>query len=217
LVVWDLPLRIYHWLLMLCVILAFITSEWDDRSFHQFFGMSVLGLCCFRIIWGFIGSPSAKFVNFVKPPRIFFSYLIRMIKRDTGTMAGHSPVGGWASIVLIFITSWLALTGSLSNDDILFDGPFAHLLPSLSDLASELHENTKLILIGVVLMHLGALFFYRFWLGKNLVPAMIHGSRDDKTGPGGKISLLHTALGLGVLVCCLAAAYFAILIKPSFF
>ena len=217
LVVWDLPLRIYHWLLVIFAFGAFITSEWNDRSVHEFFGMAVLGLCIFRIIWGFVGSPSAKFKNFIKPPSKIIGYVTQMLKRKSKSMAGHSPVGGIATIILISITSWFAVTGSISNDGILFEGPFAYLVPSVSQLATKLHQNAEILLILIVVMHLSAITFYRLWLGQNLVPAMIHGSRDDKEGPGGRISTPHTIAGLGLLSLCLAAAFLAIMLKPSVF
>ena len=217
LIVWDLPLRLYHWLLVICVAGAYITSDWNDRNIHQFFGMAVLGLCVFRLIWGFIGSPSAKFLNFIKPPTVVFCYVIQIFKRKTNTSAGHSPLGGWATIALISITSWFAITGSFSNDGILFDGPFAYLLPSFSDLATKFHKNAEILLIIILLTHLIAIAFYRFWVGHNLVPAMIHGSREETEGPGGEISFSHTILGLGLLSFCLLSAFLFILLKPSFF
>ncbi len=110
-IVWDLPLRLYHWLLVICVVSAYITADWNDRNIHQFFGMAVLGLCVFRFIWGFIGSPSAKFYYLIKSPSIVISYVIQVLKRKAHTSAGHSPLGGWATIALISITSWFAITG----------------------------------------------------------------------------------------------------------
>ncbi len=215
LVVWDLPLRIYHWLLVIFVFGAFITSEWNDRSVHEVFGMEVLGLCIFRIIWGFVGSPSAQFKNFIKPPSKIIAYLKQMLKRKSKSIAGHSPVGGLATIVLISITSWFAVTGSISNDGILFEGPFAYLFPSVSQLATKLHQNAEILLILIVMVHLSAITFYRLLLGQNLIPAMFHGSRDEKEGPGGRISTPHTVAGLGLLSLCLAGAYLAIMLKPS--
>lgn len=215
--VWDLPLRIYHWLLVIFVFGAFITSEWDDRSVHELCGMAVLGLCIFRIIWGFVGSPSAKFKNFIKPPSKVIAYLTQVLKRKSKSIAGHSPLGGWATLALISISSWFAVTGSISNDGVLFEAPFAYLFPSVSQLATKLHQNAEFLIIFIVLMHLGAIIFYRLWLGQKLIPAMIHGSRNDKKGPGGKISTLHSLAGLGLLSICLAASFLAIMLKPSMF
>ena len=216
-VVWDLPLRLYHWLLVIGVIGAYFTSEWDDRNIHQFFGMSVLGLCIFRVIWGFVGSPSARFKLFIKPPTVVVAYVKQILKKNNHTIAGHSPLGGWATIALIITTSWFAVTGSFSNDGILFEGPFANLFPSVSNFATKLHKNAEFLLIIVILTHLVAIAFYRFWLGQNLVSAMIHGSRDEKEGPGGEISLLRTLLGLGLLSLCLLVVFLSMILKPSFF
>ena len=161
----------------------------------------------FRFIWGFTGGPSAKFYYLIKSPSIVISYVIQVLKRKAHTSAGHSPLGGWATIALISITSWFAITGSFSNDGILFDGPFAYLLPSFSDLATKFHKNAEILLIIILLTHLSAIAFYRFWVGHNLVPAMIHGSREETEGPGGKISFSHTILGLGLLSLCLLGAF----------
>ena len=217
LVVWDLPLRIYHWLLVIGIFGAFITSEWDDRNIHQFFGMAVLGLCMFRLVWGFIGSPSARFVSFINPPNHVIEYVKQILAKKNPTEAGHSPLGGWATIALILITSWFAVTGSFSNDGILFEGPYSHLLPSASMLATKLHKNAEFLLLIIILTHLAAIAFYYFWAGQNLVAAMIHGKRDEKEGPGGEISLPHTLLGLGLLSLCLLGAFLSIILKPSIF
>ena len=91
------------------------------------------------------------------------------------------------------------------------------MVPSVSQLATKLHQNAEILLILIVVMHLSAITFYRLWLGQNLIPAMIHGSRDDKEGPGGRISTPHTVAGLGLLSLCLAGAFLAIIIKPSVF
>ena len=94
---------------------------------------------------------------------------------------------------------------------------FAYLFPSFSDLATKFHKNAEILLIIILLTHLMAIAFYRFWVGHNLVPAMIHGSREETEGPGGEISFSHTILGLGLLSFCLLGAFLFILLKPSFF
>ena len=90
------------------------------------------------------------------------------------------------------------------------------MIPSFSNLATKFHKNAEILLIIILLTHLIAIAFYRFWVGYNLVPAMIHGSREETEGPGGEISFIHTILGVVLLSLCLLGSLLFILIKPSF-
>ena len=97
-------------------------------------------------------------------------------------------------------------------------GHFAYLVPSVSQLATKLHQNAEILLILIVVMHLSAITFYRLWAWPKPCPSNgSMASRDDKEGPGGRISTPHTIAGLGLLSLCLAAAFLAIMLKPSVF
>ena len=107
--------------------------------------------------------------------------------KQTDDLSGHSALGGYATIVLLTICIIMAVSGSFSTDDILYEGPFAHLAPDYIKLASSVHHMTENALFAVIVLHLLALFVYFWRLKKNLVPAMITGSRPKAAGESRKL------------------------------
>lgn len=107
---WDLVVRIFHWSLVVLVLIAFISSE-EGEGIHIKVGFAILGIVLFRIVWGFIGSKHARFTDFVKGPRKVIAYLKGLFTGSPPYSFGHNPAGG-AMIVLILITLLLvAFTG----------------------------------------------------------------------------------------------------------
>ena len=152
--VWDLPLRIFHWSMVAAVIGAVASSKADVMWLHERFGLSVMGLIAFRLIWGFVGGYYARFRQFITAPKTALAGILDLLKAEKGMSIGHSAAAGYAVIGLLGVLGYQALTGSISNDDVLFEGPLAHLLPSFSNLASDLHDIGEPLLI--VMIALGA-------------------------------------------------------------
>lgn len=221
--VWDLPLRVFHWLFMAAIIGAIISGKAEQLWLHERFGMAVMGLVGFRLIWGFIGGRTARFAHFIKGPRRVLAVLGAMIARRPDSHIGHSALGGWAVLALLLIPLWMALTGSFSTDGILYDGPFAHLLPGRGELFSELHEGGEPLLFLIIFLHLVALAVYWFWLRKNLITPMVTGNRPaepeaDQPGEAGSgLSAGRQLFGLGLLAVCLVLGQWAVALKPSLF
>ena len=216
-VVWDLPLRLFHWSLMICVIGAVASGKMDNMDLHERFGLAIIGLIIFRIIWGFMGSQTARFSHFVKGPKAFFAGLKALKDKQADSRAGHSAVGGYATLALLAITLMMALTGSFSTDDILYDGPFYHLMPQWAKQAGTLHHFGEKLIFLIVILHLSALAYYYFAVKKNLIPAMVTGKSDKATGTGGAISRGKTILGLFLIAACVAIAQSATQLRPDFF
>jgi cytochrome b len=198
--VWDLPTRLFHWLLFLAVAAALWTGwvggSWID--WHARLGLLVLGLLVFRIIWGFLGSTYARFAQFAPTPGRVVAYL-----RGRWRGEGHNPLGALSVFALLGVLTWQAVSGLFSNDDIAFKGPLARLVSSdTSTWLSGLHRQGLWIILGLVALHLAAIAVYAL-RGKNLVKPMLVGWKeaDDlniKSAKGGKLWALLLALALAV-------------------
>ena len=216
-VIWDLPLRVFHWLLVLCVVTSVTSAKLGLTAIHERSGLAVMALILFRFVWGFSGSQTARFSSFLKSPLNVWYSLRKLMLKQTDDLSGHSALGGYATIVLLAICIIMAVTGSFSTDDILYEGPFAHFAPDHIKLASFVHHKTENALFAVIILHLLALFAYFWRLKKNLVPAMITGSRPKAVGPSGAIPLSHTVFGLLLMAALIGLFQLAPLLKPSLF
>lgn len=172
--VWDLPTRLFHWLLVACIAGAFITVKkgglWMD--YHLLFGYGVLGLVLFRIVWGFVGPEHARFSHFVRGPGAIFGYLKGNVARATG----HNPIGAISVIAMLLLFGWQAISGLFANDDILVEGPLAALVSKeLSDTMTGLHKLDELPILIIVGLHVLAIIWYRIAKKQKLTSAMITG------------------------------------------
>ena len=219
--VWDLPLRIFHWALVVAIIGAVGSAKADVMWLHERFGLTVLGLVAFRIVWGFVGGYYARFSQFLTPPHIALAAVLHLFKRQSHTLAGHSAAAGYAVVGLLFVSAYQALTGSVSNDDVLFEGPLAHLMPRWSNLASDLHDVGEPALFFMVFLHIGAILFYKYAKKQNLTMAMLHGRAAShvlaSSSRDGGISDARTLLGVLLLVGCVLAANAMSLLRPALF
>ena len=164
-VVWDLPLRLFHWLLALCVTGALVTVSLGGNwmVWHERFGLSVLGLLTFRLVWGLVGGTYARFSNFFPTPSRVSQYL-----RGQWQELGHNPLGAFSVFAMLGLFAFQALTGLFSSDDVAFYGPLTRLVDSdVISLLSGWHRSTEELIYVVV---------YRL-RGKKLVGAMLHGRK----------------------------------------
>ena len=174
--VWDLPLRLFHWLLVFAVIGAYFTGKLGGNltDWHDRLGGFILGLLVFRLIWGFVGTTHARFSNFVPN----FSKLTTYIKGDWQGV-GHNPAGALAVIALLSTLLFLAITGLFANDDIAFEGVWFHLISKeLSDKLSGWHSLAFNVLLGIIIFHLAALIFYQVVKKTNLILPMLTGKKQ---------------------------------------
>lgn len=173
--IWDWPLRLFHWLLVLAVVGAYTTGKLGGNltDWHARFGSLILGLLVFRLIWGFIGTTHARFANFF--PTV--SRLIAYVKGEWQGV-GHNPAGALAVIALLSTLIFLVATGLFANDDIAFEGPLFHLIDKeVSDKLSGLHSSAFDILLGLVGVHVAAIVFYQRVKKTNLVLPMLTGKK----------------------------------------
>lgn len=193
--VWDLPTRVFHWALALCVVGSFVTVKIGGNAmvWHGRIGVTVVGLLAFRLVWGFVGSTYARFTQFVRGPRAIRDYL-----RGQWQGEGHNPLGALSVLAMLATLTLLVATGLFANDDIAFEGPLYALVgKEFSDRMAGIHRLIEPLTITLVLAHLGAIGYYVRFRKETLIMPMITGWR---VGTG------ETAKGGGVLAFCIALA-----------
>lgn len=183
---WDSPTRIFHWLLVILVTVSYFSAEEGEMEIHEISGITVLVLVVFRIIWGFVGSSSARFSHFVRGPRAVLDYIRALLRRDPPHTAGHNPLGGWVVVAFLLMLLVQATLGLFSKDDIFYEGPLTYMITDdTSDTISGIHHELFefiLILIGI---HVAAVIGYWLVFKENLIKAMITGKKRveaDATG-----------------------------------
>jgi cytochrome b len=174
--VWDLPLRIFHWTLVIAIVAAYLTAEFGGSEWMQWhgrIGAFVLALLVFRVVWGVIGTHHARFRTFVPTPARIGAYL-----RGAWQSAGHNPLGALSVIALLILLGAQVLTGLFSNDDIAFAGPWSSWIDkSSSDWLTGWHQQLFCLLAGLIGLHVLAILFYLLIRKSNLVTPMVTGKR----------------------------------------
>ena len=202
--VWDLPTRIFHWVLLLAVCVSWTSAEFDYYNIHQWSGYTILVLVVFRLFWGFVGSVHSRFSDFVSTPATVMKYL----KGNMPTRVGHNPLGAWSVVALLLLLLAQALTGLFNSDELMYNGPFYYAVDStLANQLGDLHEKIFWLLSTLILLHIAAVLYYRFGKGDNLLAAMFSGGSGGQAAP---VPIWRALLVLAVCIACLAVAvYFA--------
>ncbi len=195
--VWDLPTRLCHWALALCVAGAFVTQWVEAMAWHGRFGLAILGLVVFRILWGFFGSTYARFANFVRGPGAIRAYLAAA-KSGVWQGFGHNPLGALSVLALLAILATMAGTGIFANDDVSFTGPLFDLVgKTLSDRLTHVHELGEKLLLALVGLHIAAIAFHVRVKKNNLVKPMVTGWQEgsgESARGGGLVAFLVAAV-----------------------
>ena len=215
--IWDLPLRVFHWALVISIIGAFVSGKAGVMAVHERFALTVLGLVIFRIIWGFSGGETARFSHFLAGPSAAFKDMMAIIRRRKTEHYGHSALAGYAVIALLVVPLLLVITGLFSSDDVLFDGPLAHLAPDMIQQATRSHHFLHPVIIGLFILHLLAMLTYRLRLKINLVTPMIGGTSVKAAKDMQPLSIHHQMAGLGVMALSILGAHLLPLLRPALF
>ncbi|HEU5284682.1 MAG TPA: cytochrome b/b6 domain-containing protein [Burkholderiales bacterium] len=185
--VWDLPVRLFHWLLVALIATSWITAEIGGNAmqYHQWSGMSILTLVLFRVLWGFFGSTRARFSDFVRGPRTALAYACGLVRGGTAFYPGHNPLGGWMVVALLASLRVQTATGLFANDDIMIEGPLArHVSKETSDWLTGIHHINFAVLTVLIAVHVAAALFYLLVKRDNLVLPMITGRKPIAEGRG---------------------------------
>jgi cytochrome b len=179
--VWDPWVRAFHWLLVIGLVLAWYSAEYGfgglGKTWHMRIGTAVLGLIVFRVLWGLVGSQTARFSHFVKGPGTVRGYLKSLRRRDP-TPIGHNPLGGWAVVALLLLAAAQPITGLFASDDILASGYLANdVPPGVQDAIGGLHKDLFWVLLGFVGLHVVVTVAYLPLKRENLIRWMVTGRR----------------------------------------
>lgn len=207
--VWDIPTRLFHWLLVLAVAAAWITADWLDNqmNWHQWVGISIVALVSFRLVWGFIGGTYARFMHFIKPPIHCVSYI-----NGQWQGIGHNPLGGWSIVVMLLLLISMVLTGLFANNDADYTAPLSFLVSNdMSSQLTRIHKWLFNVLWVVIALHVAAVLFYKWVLKRDLITPMISGDAPalcdaDESSQGGGWKAVLVALSIAALVVWGASA-----------
>ena len=179
--VWDLPIRIFHWSLVITLCVSAytgLTGGFTEMDIHMQSGMVALALVAFRIGWGVLGSHYARFTQFVRGPRAVLQSI-----RAPVDAPGHSPLGALSIVALLVSLLVQISTGLFANDDIFTEGPLASWVTyETSRQLTAIHETNIWILGGLIALHLSAISYYELRRGKRLILAMVTGRQPGEAG-----------------------------------
>ncbi len=177
--VWDAPTRLFHWALVLLIATSYVTVHQGWMQLHLISGYTILSLVLFRVIWGFVGSDTARFGRFLRSPLEGLRHLAHFGRRGPDTQVGHNAAGGWMVLVLLIVLGVQLLTGlSVTDEDDDIAGPLARFVgPAWSDRLTTLHFQNFNILLGVIALHVLAVIAYAVVKRHDLVRPMITGKK----------------------------------------
>jgi cytochrome b len=206
--VWDLPTRLFHWLLAALVAFSWWSVKYGEMDWHIWSGLAILTLLIFRLLWGFVGSSTARFSSFVRGPASVLQHL-----RGKWNGIGHTPLGALSVVAMLLAISVQVGLGLISEDeDGLYTGPLFGLVGiETSDKARDIHELWFNVVLGLIILHVIAILYYRL-RGQKLTKPMITGRAELARGtpamrPGKWwIALVCLAVGVGVTRWVIAGA-----------
>jgi len=200
--VWDVPLRLFHWTLVIAIAVAFLSSEEDSalNDWHVLSGWVAAVLIVFRLVWGFIGGEHSRFSDFVRPSGIPH-HVVSLFRGQREPTLGHNPLGGVAVVVLLALTAITVWTGAFGGDA-----------------AEELHEVIAWMLLAMIALHVVAVILMSVLEKENLARAMVTGDKPAARHPGAVDAKLPSPLAwvLGAVVVG-ATSYLIIQYDPDAF
>lgn len=183
--VWDLPLRLFHWALVLLVI-SQVATAWiggNALEYHALGGYAILALVLFRLLWGFFGGTHARFRNFVRGPAAVLAYAKALLSGTGTEQRGHNPLGAWSVLAMLVSLLVQACTGLFANDDVMMEGPLVkHVSGRFSEIATAVHDVNAVILLALITLHVLAVLFYLLGKKQNLILPMITGRKSSGLG-----------------------------------
>ena len=220
--VWDLPTRLFHWLIVLLVITSVVTAKLGGPwlRWHLASGATILTLVAFRLVWGFVGGGYARFRRFAYGPLAGLRYLRDWLRPpghpERRHYLGHNPVGGWMVFLLLALLAAQAASGLFATDDILFDGPLRkYVSESTSAKLTTWHHRAQWVFFALVGLHVLAVIGYMVLRKENLIRPMFTGWKS--LGEGARAvdeqPRHHSRLGLAAAILAVTALAVTALVK----
>ncbi len=202
--IWDINIRIFHFLLIILVIISISSQKLNLNYIHQYSGITILCLLIFRIYWGIFGSFYSRFVNF----NLSYNNVKLFVKKSKIDYIGHNPLGSLSILTFYVILFFTGFTGLLSSDDILFDGPLTKYFPEIVKTMTTFHNLLHYILYILICTHIFFAIYYQFFKKQKIINQMITGksNRDDLVLCN--ISNLRLFLGFFLILLCLIIPIF---------
>jgi cytochrome b len=176
--VWDVPVRTVHWLLVVCVAGAWLTRDARLLDLHAACGYCATVLLAFRIVWGFIGPPHARFSHFTYSPRATFAYLRGALRATPSHFTGHNPAGSWAVYALLSLMGVICVSGIIAIAGMFGLGPIPFpVAATAADVAREIHEWLAWALLFVIAAHVAGAIWGGWVHKENLVASMVTGRK----------------------------------------
>lgn len=206
--VWDLPTRLFHWTLAICVVLLIVsgTVGGDAMQWHMRFGYCVLTLLIFRLVWGFIGGYWSRFKQFFYSPLTVYNYLRG--QSQPNHEVGHNPLGALSVWGLLSIMAVQVLSGMMADDEIATAGPLAKFVSNSTMLLSTSYHKHwgKWIILALVGLHIAAIIFYLLRKKQNLIKPMLTGDKSIASAASVIVSQDQTAQRVTALIIFISAA-----------
>lgn len=189
--VWDLPTRVFHWLLALSFAGAYLTADTERfRDLHVVLGYTMLGLVAFRLLWGLVGTRHARFAAFAFGPRRVVRYLGSLLTPAPEHHVGHNPAGSWAIFALLALALATGASGWATYENL------------GGDWLEELHEGAASAMLAIVVVHIAGVVVSSVLHRENLARAMLDGRKDG--APGDAIRRRHGLVAAVLLAATLA-------------
>ena len=210
--IWDLPTRLFHVLLALCVLGLIITGDNGDlpMKVHFYLGYAVLTLLFFRILWGLVGGHWSRFSTFIPSPAGLMAYIRNFNDADAKPFVGHNPLGAVSVLVFLLVLLLQVLTGLMSDDDVSISGPWTALVPnSWVEFATQYHTEIGFPLILVLIgLHVAAVLYHLHAKKQNLMRPMLDGDKVLPTNVPASRDTMNTRLfAFALLMACAYAVY----------
>jgi cytochrome b len=218
--VWDMPVRLFHWLLVLLVAFMILSGklkgEWME--WHMRCGYAILALVLFRILWGFAGSTYARFSSFLTGPSAAFGFVRKLLARAPAPYASHNPLGGWMVVALLLALLFQVGTGLFANDDVLIEGPLTALVTkATSDQLTSWHYWNVNLLLALAAAHILAVLYHAFFMKENLIGAMFTGvKRLPADAAAGSAPARFASPWFALLLFAVAAIAVYLIVKRPF-
>jgi cytochrome b len=201
--VWDVPIRLFHWGVVLLMLVSWISVEKGWMRIHLLSGYTMLSALLFRLVWGLVGSDTARFGAFLTSPLAGIRHLAHLRRREPDTQIGHNAAGGWMVLLMLLLLAAQVSTGLFSNtfDDIDINGPLAtYVSRRLSNRLSAVHEFNFYLILAAIVLHIAAILAYALLKGQNLLRPMITGK---KRMPGATRAprMRSSLLGAAIFAC----------------
>ncbi|WP_035558580.1 MULTISPECIES: cytochrome b/b6 domain-containing protein [Burkholderiaceae] len=205
--VWDLPVRLFHWSVVVLVVAAYVTIRLNWMDWHVRIGETLLALVLFRLLWGCFGSETARFRSFLASPVAALQHLRHVLRRDPDVQVGHNPAGAWMVLLLLALLLTETLTGLYVYNDVADVGPLSEWMPApIANAISTLHAVVWDVLLIAVVLHVTAILLYAAAKGHNLLRPMLTGRKSlpaDVQAPrtaSAALALLLLAIAAAVVV-----------------